>query len=363
MAKGIVRAGLIGVGGFGHNVLQAVCRSDRVELVGLSDRDPQAAEAAAAGASCASYSDHRRLLVETRPEAVFLAVPPAASAELVRLVASMDLHVWQAPPLARNLPEAVQLCRLMERAGRRFAVGLQRRFMTTYRHARRRLGELGACHLLQGRYLCNYAASTGWRGDKDAGGGALMELGYHVFDLVTWLLGLPETVYAVVGALPAGSRPSDQPVYDTDDTATAVFRYAADASATVVASRRFSPVDEGLTAYCEGGSLAVGPDRCTLRDRDGTVLDSLHVEETPGTIFRRMVDAFAEAVASEGTVCPTSGWEGLLAMAAVDAAYLSDRTHQPESPEHLLRGYDVSASDCLKAVPPEERRDGADAGR
>ncbi len=355
MPQETLPAALIGAGGFGIHALQALRRSGKVRLTGISDRDRSAAEAGAAEALCPAYSDHRRLLVETRPEAAFLAVPPAPAAELVRLAAERRLHVWKQAPLARSLPEAVELCRRMDRARRRFAVGTQRRFMSSYRRAKSLLGGLGQVYLLQGHYLCNWGADSGWRGDRAAGGGALMELGYPLFDLVIWLLGVPETVYSVVGAVPADRRPKDQPVYDTDDTFTVVCRYHENVAATVTASRCFSPVSEGLTAYCEGGSLTADPARCVVRDRDGKVLAGFQGAEPPAAVFTRMIDDFVDAAAGEESAgYEASAWENLLTMAAVDAAYLSDRTNQPEPPARLLRNYDVTLADCRKAVRAKE---------
>ncbi len=354
MPDGTLRAALVGAGGFGSNALEALRHAERIELTGLSDRDRAVAEASAAEAGCPAYHDHRRLLVETRPEAVFLAIPPAPAAEVVRLAAKSNASVWQQAPLARNLPEAVELARMTGRSGARHVVAAQRRFMGTYRKARELLGQLGRPFLIQAHYLCNFGPSAGWRGDKAAGGGALMELGYHMFDLVVWMLGLPEYVYSVVSNIPASARPPDQPVYDSEDTAVVIFRYRDNTTATVTASRCFSPVSEGLTAYCEGGVLTVDAGRCVVRDRDGKMLDSFQAEETPGELFARMIDDFVEAVDAKAGRYPASAFESLLTAAAVSAAYLSDQTNQPEMPARLLRNYDVTTDDCMKAAPTPE---------
>ena len=361
------RVALIGAGGFGRNMLRALCDCPLVELVGVSDLDASAASSASAEAGCPVYIDHRRLLVETRPAGAFLTVPPAPSAELVRLASHCGSHVWKESPLARNLHEAVSLCRLTESAGRRFVIGTQRRFMGGYRRGKELLGRLGKVYLVQAHYLFNLGAVLGWRGDKAAGGGALINLGYHVFDLVVWLMGLPETVYAVAGTRqplggsqgrPAGSPAGvDQPVYDTEDTVSVAFRYTDKAAAVITVSRCFDPVSEGLLVYGEGGSLSVGPDRCLLRDRDGAAIETFQADERPAAVFAREVEAFVRASAGSVSGYPCSGWENLLTMAAIEAAYLSDRTHQPESPAALLAGHEVAARDCLRFAPVDEAND------
>lgn len=179
-----------------------------------------------------------------------------------------------------------------------------------------------------------------------------MELGYHLFDLVIWMLGMPETIYSVLGAVPAEDRPMDQPVYDTEDSFAAICRYRADAAATVIASRCFNPVSEGLTAYCEGGSVAADPTRCVVRDRQGTVLESIQADQTPATVFAGMIDEFVGAVIDPQTHrYEASAWENILTMAALEAAKLSNQTNQPEGLARLLQNYDITPADCLKAAP------------
>jgi len=197
MPEQLLQAAQIGVGGFGGNTFRALRACPLVELRGLADADPAVLAAAAQEAACTGYADDRQLLVQSRPQAVFLAVPPARASQLVRLAARWGAHVWKEAPLARTLAEAVELCRTADAAGVKLAVGTQRRFMPGYRRARALIQRLGTVYLLQAHHLFNWGPVLGWRGDRAAGGGALLEVGWHLLDLTVWLLGLPETVYAV----------------------------------------------------------------------------------------------------------------------------------------------------------------------
>ena len=148
----------------------------------------------------------------------------------------------------------------MDKAGLKLAVGTQQRFTTGYRRAWQLRANLGEIFLARAHYLFNWGRNLGWRGDKaSAGGGALMELGYHAIDLLVWILGLPEEVYGVSSM---GNRPSvpaaeeeAQPIYDTDDTAAVIMRYASGSMATVVTTRSSGPVSEELCLHGRGGSL------------------------------------------------------------------------------------------------------------
>jgi len=358
MTEQRLRAVLVGAGGFGADLLRALCESPRLAVTGVSDRDPAAAEDAAAQAGCGAYADKRQLLAETDPQAVFVALPPAPAADVVALAGRRGAAVWRTAPVGRNLPEAVALCRAgtptgPDRPTPQFTVGTGRRFMGGYRHAKGLLPDLGEVYLAQAQYLFNWGGDLGWRGDRAAGGGAMMELGYPMVDLLIWLLGLPESVACSAGRQHRGAGGPDRPVYDSDDTAVAVLRYRGQATATVTVSRCFNPISEHLTVYADGGSIVAGPNACTLRDRDGVAIDRFSEDAPPAEVFARQVEAFASAVAGGAARYACSGWENLLTLAAIDAAYLSDQTGQAESPGVLLANEDLRPADCLRATPIE----------
>ncbi len=343
---------VIGVGGFGGLVLQGLLASDQVKVVGVADRDARAAEQAAAPAKLPAYSDNRSLLAETKPAAVFLAVPPPAAAELIAACAERGICVWKGPPLARNLEEGSALVGLMEKAGLKLAVGTQRRFAPGYRRAWELRGELGKVFLARGHYLFNWGGELGWRSDKaTAGGGALLELAYHTIDLMLWMLGMPEEVY---GLTARSTGEGILPVHDTDDTAAAILRYGTDSMATVVTTRTSGPVSEELSLHGQGGSLTANSEGCTLRGPDGNVRDSTKEEIGPVDLFRRQAEAFASAVAAGAPRYACSARENLLNLAVMEAIYLSDKTSQVENPLRLLTSRGWTVAECLKLQPLEE---------
>ncbi|HAU38943.1 MAG TPA: hypothetical protein DCX07_14675 [Phycisphaerales bacterium] len=353
---------VIGLGAFGQLTLEALRASPLVQVVGVSDRNAATAEQIGRKCSLPSFSDNRSLLAQTRPAAVFLSVPPTAAPELLSACAERCIHVWKELPLARNLDEAVSLTDRMERAGVKFAIGTQRRFAAGYRRAKEMCGRLGRISLARAHYLFNWGPNLGWRGDKaSAGGGALLELGYHCVDLLVWLLGLPSEVY---GASVGGNRPDELtpdgqplPPYDTDDTATAILRYASGAMATVVTTRRSGPVSEELDLHGRGGSLTASSESCICRDPDGNVLDRVQDEPAPQAVFRRQAETFVRAVRSGGRQYECSARENLLAQAVIEAIYLSDRTSQPENPERMLKARNLSVEHCLSLRPGPEGQD------
>jgi len=249
--------------------------------------------------------------------------------------------------------------RRMDAAGLKFAVGTQWRFRTSYRRAARLRGRLGQIFLARAHYLFNWGTALDWRGDMEsAGGGAMLELGYHPVDMLTWLCGLPEEIFCRCAR---GNRPEKpdgdedrQPPYDTDDTAAAVLQYADDCMASIVTTRSSGPVGEAISLHGRKASLAADSATCTLRDPDGSVLDRVAEESTPRELFRRQGEAFARAVATDAPKYQCSAWENLLNMAVIEAMYLSHRTCQPESPRSLLQTNGLTVPECLACQPLED---------
>ena len=356
MDSGKLPVAVIGVGGFGRYTLAALAGSELVRVVGLADKNPEAAAEAGKEFQTPVFTDNRALLAQAKPAAVYLAVPPAAAGELVSLCTQRGIHVWKELPLARNLDEGIALVRQAEQAGVKLAVGTQRRFAPGYRRAWEQRSRLGQMFLGRAHYLFNWGPDLKWRGDKaSAGGGALMELGYHPIDLLVWILGLPDEVYGMSTcgkkSPPPGPGEKSYPIYDTDDTAAAILRYNSGLMATVVTTRASGPVSEELSLHGRGGSIVARSESCVLRDPDGNVLDNVSDEVAPLATFARQVEAFARAVAGGAAKYECSARENLLNLAVLEAIYLSDRTAQPESPLRRLKTHDVDPAECLVCRP------------
>ncbi len=352
MAKDRLPVAVVGVGGVGDMTLRAIMQSDVVDLVGVSDLDGRLAEATGKELDVPAYGDNRSLLAEARPRAVYLAVPPNAAPEIISACAERGIHIWKESPLARNLAEGVAMVQGAEQARVKLAVGTQRRFCEGYRRAAGLMDRLGEVFLARAHYLFNWGANLDWRGDKaSAGGGALLDLGYHPIDLLVRLLGFPEEVYGALSGTRGGdvAADGDQPerVYDTEDTATAILRYHGGLMATVVASRRSGPVSEGLSLHGRGGSLSADGENCLLRDPDGNVLYTIADQSPPLSAFRLQAESFAAAVLTDSPHYECSGRENLLNMAVIEAIYLSEQTCQPESPLRLLKTHGLAVADCL----------------
>lgn len=342
---------IVGLGSAGRRAADALKQSESVRLIAAADRDPEVIDSAITS-DIPTFTDHRLLLVQTRPDIVYVALPPAPASELIETCAQRGIHVIKEPPLARSLGEAVGLLRLTERAGVNFAIATPRRFMQSYRRAFEARPSLGPLLLVRAHYLFNWGPLTGWRADwVSAGGGALLELGYPLIDLLTWMVGLPEDVFgsSTVNAQPDLYDPEAPPTHPstTDDTAAAVMRSAGGAMASLVVSRVSGPLSEEVSVHGREGTLTISPQQCLLRDPDGRLLDRGDCLDDPAECIKRLVDAFVAGIDSETNTYPCSARENLLTMAVLEALYLSDKTANAENPRSLLQAAGFTPEDCL----------------
>jgi len=348
---------VIGLGAFGKRTLKALKNCDDVEVVGVADKLADVVQSVATDADVEGYTDTRQMILKKKPIAVFIATPPMVWGDLLGFCLKNGVHVWKEAPLARNLGEAVNFVRMFEQAGLKLAVGTQRRFAEPYRKAIQCKSKIGDIFLARAHYLFNWGSQLNWRADKvSAGGGALLEVGYHPIDLLVWALGLPEETYGA--SMIARKRIILNDIegvtdtyHDTDDTVSATLRYKDDMMAAVITSRITGPASEEFSLHGRGGSVVANFEACRLRNPDGDVVDYFESKEPPHEIYVRQVRNFLKSVTDGLKFYECSAAENLLTHAVIDAIYLSCQTAQPESPLEQLRIHGMSPRECMKFSP------------
>ena len=164
-------------------------------LVHCIDLDPQrAAEVAALGGGCVCGADWREPLRRADVDAVIVATPQDAQAQIVRAAVTAAKHVLVEKPAARNAAELRDLPQLAAQHDVRVRVGFNHRYHRAFQQARRLVdaGALGPLLYLRARYghggRRGYASE--WRAQPQrSGGGELIDQGVHLIDLARWFLG------------------------------------------------------------------------------------------------------------------------------------------------------------------------------
>ena len=146
---------------------------------------------------CRVWTDWRRMLREAEIDAVAVNVPNALHAEVAIAALQAGRHVIVEKPMAISLADADDMIRVAASRRRLLMVEQTQRFDPVHElaHTLLRSGRLGRITQLRGRI--GHAGPQYWSGRRSSwftdrrqsGGGALMDVGSHIVDLLRWLSG------------------------------------------------------------------------------------------------------------------------------------------------------------------------------
>jgi predicted dehydrogenase len=289
------------------------------------------------------YHNEEALLSHSGLEAVYIASPVDMHVSQIKKTAAAGIPILVEKPLARTPAEAedaVQICR-------ESGVLLQEGYMMRFHGAHRRIkamlddGEIGRPVFVRAQLACWYPPIEGaWRQVPErSGGGALIDMATHLFDLLEMFMGPIEKVAAMVN-----TQVHDYPV---DDSATTILQFRSGSHGVVEAF--FCIPDAASRTRLEiygsqGAILAEG----TIGQGSGGVLEVYREEQgkgyeagqakDEGARFRREsfepvnpfqaeCEEFSRLVLSgERETMINSGAHGVHILRVVEAAYQSART-------------------------------------
>jgi len=263
----IVGCGVIGPT---HADALTALQPEGVRLAAFADAVPEKAEAMAAkyGAEAKTFD---AILADPAIDAVHVCVPSGLHAELGVRALRAGKHVVVEKPMDVSLAACDKLLATQREAGKRLAVISQHRFDKASIDVKAALenGILGPMVYAEARVpwyrTQEYYDSGDWRGTWALdGGGALMNQGVHTADLMRWLCGPVETVYAQARTL-AHAR------VETEDVIAATLTFASGAIGTLSASTALYPgfaVRIGVYGT-EGSAIMEGDMLHTLTTKSG----------------------------------------------------------------------------------------------
>lgn len=200
MQDNLLRIGLVGCGGHGYNLAQAVIRSKGLRLAACADPDEAAASRSAALAM--DVSTHRSveaLLAEQDVDAILVATPHHLLAPVTLAALRAGKHVMAEKPIGLNEREAVEIEQAAAQAGVRYMAGYSFRYlMARYVHELVEAGTIGQIRAVTGS-IGFPGMDDGWYAYPETGGGPLLFLGSHLVDWVLWFVAdEPQEVFANV---------------------------------------------------------------------------------------------------------------------------------------------------------------------
>jgi predicted dehydrogenase len=327
-----LRAAMVGLGKQGsEDHLPALAASPSVELVAVCDADDKAVARMEAEYRVPGYTDVVELLEAADLDFVVVAVPHHAGRDVVLAAAAHGVHVLKEKPLATSLDEAREIAEACDAAGVELMVTLQRRFNPVYTSFPQLYDQIGEPFVFDASYTMAVDPASGWRGSTElAGGGCIIDMGYHIIDTLLWYFGMPDQVLAQTAAV---ARPELD--YDAEDTAVLHLSYDSGMFGTVLLSRCIAPKTEVIRAVGTRGSVVLERGRIQRLDNDGTAVESLARENAWPSAAAAQLDHFRRVLTGQRP--NVSGAAAHLAHAAVvTAAYASAASGQMVNPKELI---------------------------
>jgi predicted dehydrogenase len=206
-----IRIAFIGAGGIAQNYLGSLDDIDQASVTAICDLDEKRAQEAAEPRDAAVYTDHRDLYEDSDFDAVVVAIPPFAHTDQELLAAEHGTDLFIAKPVALSSEKVAEVETVLEEDG----IVTQAGHMWRYADVTDRLLELldgRTVGMVDGQVWVETPETPWWR-ERDRSGGQIVEQAAHIYDLVRYVAGDVEQVFA------AGDHRLDAPV-DFEDVSS-----------------------------------------------------------------------------------------------------------------------------------------------
>lgn len=205
----MLRVGVIGLGKMGQlHFLNALHMKD-VKLVAVADKSKRNRKMAQRY-NVKAYDDYTALLDSEELDAVIISLPNFLREESIAYAAEKGLDIFVDKPLARTLAEATRIAGNVRKQRVRVMTGANYRYMDCVQRLKKMLdeGRVGDVVIATADLIMNGPLGHGrvptpvpewWLSKEKAGGGALLDLGYHLIDLMNWMFGDLRVEYSSLG--------------------------------------------------------------------------------------------------------------------------------------------------------------------
>jgi len=329
-----LRFALVGCGRIAAKHVEAIARAPGARLVAVCDVQFERAIQMAKRTGVIPFHDMDSMLRDM-PEidVVHVLTPTGYHAAQAVKAAGYGKHVVVEKPMALRLEDADEMIVACDHAGVKLFVVKQNRYNPPVQRLREaldagRFGKIvmGTARVRRCRTQDYYDADP-WRGTWELDGGVIANQASHHIDLLMWMLGTVESVYAM-----AATRLVK---IEAEDSAAVVLRFTSGALGVVEATTATRPheLEGSLSILGEHGSVVIGGlavNEITTwsfepqRDCDATVIDETRtpVDNIYGFGHQAFVRNVVSAIRGQGAAL-IDGLEGRKTIAVINAIYES----------------------------------------
>jgi predicted dehydrogenase len=337
-----IKWGVIGGGGIAdRRTIPGMLLAQNAELAGIMEVNEALARQLEQKYQVKAYTTVEELMADCDCEAVYIASPVVYHKDQILAAADAGKHILVEKPVAltsKDAQEAVEYC---DQKGVLLAAGFMMRFAAYHQKIKQWIieGRLGNIVNASGQFTCWYPDIEGaWRQKKDlAGGGALMDMGVHVIDLLQYAM---DSRIKRVGAF-CNTKTFN---YEVDDSASLLVQFENGANGCIHAN--FNIPDEAskwriefygtkgriigdeTIGQAEGGevdALFVGGDAAYDAAQDKRTAGKQDAKVEFGNMYTKEIESFSASVLNKRPLeCPAR--DAVFVQKVAEAAYLSAAT-------------------------------------
>lgn len=270
-----VRVAFIGVGNRGSFLLKHMLTVPGVQVVAISDLNPERLKAALAavaakGGSAEAYPEFRKMLDRKDIDAVVIATPVNLHKEMVLAALEVGKHVYSEKPMGFEPEQCRQIVAAAKSAKGIYQAGFQLRHDPNRNAAMKyiKAGGIGKVVFLQGyRHSGDLPHDTPWLFDRTISGDAIVEQACHIIDLMVWAAGAaPLRAYGSGGI---NLYKDDPPGRTVMDNYTVIYEFPDDLRFTFSHIFFDPPKFSGIKERVFGADAAIDLATATVIRRNG----------------------------------------------------------------------------------------------
>ena len=324
----MLRVAIMGLGGYGTRVADAMQACKKAKLVGAISGTPDKLKDwqrkyNIPAKNCYNYDNFDGIKNNKDIDAVYVITPNGLHHDQVIRVAKAGKHVICEKPMAVNAKEGQGMVDACKKANVKLLVGYRMHFEpNTLEIIRmRKAGEFGKIKFFQGLTGFTIGGPSQWRLNKKlAGGGAMMDIGIYSINGARYMVG-EEPVWVTAQETKTDPVKFKEGV---DETIQFQFGFPSGAVASCLSTYAMSNLDrfflDGEKGFAElQPATGYGPIKGRTNKGD---LDKPHV--THQTV--QMDEMAGIILENKQPVVPVDGQEALRDLKIIDAIYLAVRT-------------------------------------
>jgi perosamine synthetase len=312
-----IRIGIVGCGQIGRWHLDAYNLNPRVKLVALADTDLNRAQEFAKEVGAIAYSSYKEMIEHENLDGVSICTVPSTHRDIAVDLLDAGINVLCEKPLAVSVTQAKEMVSKAKEKNLLLLTGFKFRFFDEVLKAKEMLEKESIGRVLNFRLMFGgYMDMAGsWYSRKEiSGGGVIIDNACHAVDLIRYLLGEVNSVFAQVR--------THQDI-EVEDTAKLSLFMKNGVFGTIDLSWNLPiPSKTYLEIYGEDGAIFLDTEGIAYKFKTWNEWKRMPNRTNIKEEFSRQTNHFAKSIANKKSTI-LNNEDGLKAQIVIEAAYES----------------------------------------